>query len=383
MSQQPIAVHFGAGNIGRGLIGARLQEAGFLVIFADVNQELIDQLNTARQYSITELGSDQKKQTYDSFRALHSLANADELVEFISKAEVITASVGVGTLSRIAPVIEAGLLLRKSDQPAVVMACENAINASDLLHTFFENKKAIAKRAVFLNTAVDRIIPLQRTDSPVDVAVESFSEWVIDVSRLGETLPIPGTVQVDDLEPFIERKLYTVNTAHLAAAYFGQRAGHETIVSSLQDPEVLDLTRKVLDETSAVLRAKHSISAGNQESYVAKTLERISNPAIDDYVVRVGREPLRKLSRTERLIGPAAYFAEHIGQPTALLALVDAALSFTSAEDKEVNELQQLLIQREPAQLAWEVCGIPVEHPLAEGLIRLFDLHKSAVSRKG
>lgn len=383
MSQQPIAVHFGAGNIGRGLIGARLQEAGYLVIFADVNQELIDQLNTARQYSITELGSDQKKQTYDSFRALHSLANADELVDFISKAEVITASVGVGTLSRIAPVIEAGLLLRKSDQPAVVMACENAINASDLLHSFFENKKAIAKRAVFLNTAVDRIIPLQRTDSPVDVAVESFSEWVIDVSRLGETLPIPGTVQVDDLEPFIERKLYTVNTAHLAAAYFGQRAGHETIVSSLQDPEVLDLTRKVLNETSAVLRAKHSISAGNQESYVAKTLERISNPAIDDYVVRVGREPLRKLSRTERLIGPAAYFAEHIGQPTALLALVDAALTFTSAEDKEVNELQQLLVQREPAQLAWEVCGIPVEHPLAEGLIRLFDLHKSAVSRKG
>lgn len=383
MSQQPIAVHFGAGNIGRGLIGARLQEAGYLVIFADVNQELIDQLNQAGKYAITELGSDQKKQTYENFRALHSAGDREELIDFISKAEIITASVGAGTLSRIAPVIEAGVLNRKVDQPAVVMACENAINASDLLHSFIENKKSVAKRAVFLNTAVDRIIPIQRSASLVDVAVESFSEWVIDVSRLRETLPIPGTIQVDDLEPFIERKLYTVNTAHLAAAYFGQRAGHETIVASLKDPEVLELTRKVLDETSAVLRAKHSISAGHQESYVEKTLERISNPAIDDYVVRVGREPLRKLARTERLIGPAAYFAEHIGEPTALLALVDAALSFSSADDKEVSQLRGMLTELDPAELAWQVCGIPADHPLADGLIRLFDLHKSAVSRKG
>ena len=383
MSQQPIAVHFGAGNIGRGLIGARLQEAGYFVVFADVNQELIDQLNQAGHYAITELGSDQKEQTYNSYRAVHSVADADELIDFIARAEIITASVGPGILNKIAPVIEKGLLKRKSDQLAVVMACENAINASDLLHSFIQNKEKISKKSVFLNTAVDRIIPIQRSNSPVDVAVESFSEWVIDVSRLRGTLPIPGTIQVDDLEPFIERKLYTVNTAHLAAAYFGQRAGHETIVASLQDPEVLDLTRKVLDETSAVIRAKHSISAGNQENYVAKTLERISNPAIDDYVVRVGRDPLRKLSRTERLVGPAAYFAEHIGEPTALLSLIDAALSFTSSEDKEVHQLRVMISELEPAALTREVCGIPADHPLATGLTRLFDLHKSAVSRKG
>lgn len=383
MSQQPIAVHFGAGNIGRGLIGARLQEAGYFVVFADVNQDLIDELNQAGHYAITELGSDQKEQTYDSYRALHSAADADELIDFIAKAKIITTSVGAGILGKIAPVIEAGLSSRNSHDIAVVMACENAINASDLLHSFIENKEKISKIAVFLNTAVDRIIPIQRSDSPVDVAVEPFSEWVIDVSRLRGTLPIPGTIQVDDLEPYIERKLYTVNTAHLAAAYFGQRAGHETIVASLQDPEVLDLTRKVLDETSAVLRAKHSISAGNQENYVAKTLERISNPAIDDYVIRVGRDPLRKLSRNERLIGPAAYFAEHIGEPTALLALIDAALNFSSNEDKEAIRLRGMIRELDPAALAWEVCGIPVDHPLASALIRLFDLHKSAVSRKG
>ncbi|MEY3971750.1 MAG: hypothetical protein RLY84_143, partial [Actinomycetota bacterium] len=110
MSQQPIAVHFGAGNIGRGLIGARLQEAGYFVVFADVNQDLIDQLNEAGSYAITELGDTQNKTTYNNFRALHSQADSAELIDFISRAEIITASVGVGTLNRIAPLIEAGLL---------------------------------------------------------------------------------------------------------------------------------------------------------------------------------------------------------------------------------------------------------------------------------
>jgi hypothetical protein len=47
-----------------------------------------------------------------------------------------------------------------------------------------------------------------------------------------------------------------------------------------------------------------------------------------------------------------------------------------------VVELQQLLTQHEPIELAQTVCGIEQEHPLAPSLIRLFDLHKSAVSRK-
>nr|WGD86192.1 hypothetical protein P5621_02355 [Bacillus subtilis] len=40
-----IALHFGAGNIGRGFIGALLHHSGYDVVFADVNDTMVSLLN--------------------------------------------------------------------------------------------------------------------------------------------------------------------------------------------------------------------------------------------------------------------------------------------------------------------------------------------------
>ena len=46
------AIQFGAGNIGRGFIGGLLSEAGYHVVFADVNQEIVDKINEDKKYTI-------------------------------------------------------------------------------------------------------------------------------------------------------------------------------------------------------------------------------------------------------------------------------------------------------------------------------------------
>jgi mannitol-1-phosphate 5-dehydrogenase len=375
----PIAVHFGAGNIGRGFIGALLQDAGYQVVFADVNQPLIDSMLKKGSYRLTELDENPLTKLYDNYKVLNSITEAEELTQWIAKAELVTASVGANVLTRIAPVIEAGLEARSSDKKLVVMACENALGASEIIRSAMQNQSLASERAIFCNTAVDRIVPLQLEHSEPDVAVEPFSEWIIDSAPLkGRELDLPGATFVEDLDPFIERKLYTVNTAHLAIALVGQRLGHVTVVEAMSDAEVMDMALQALAETSAALIHKHGFDPQLHKLYVEKTLSRLSNPAIDDEIVRVGRDPIRKLSRFERLIGPAAYHAEHLGVPHALLEVVDAALSFRAPGDAEAARLQLLLATLTPAEFVFEVCGVSAPHALYEPLVSLVGLHKSS-----
>ncbi len=153
---------------------------------------------------------------------------------------------------------------------------------------------------------MDRIVPGQPADGGIDVTVEPFYEWAIESAPFGDRLPtIPGAHFVEDLGPYIERKLFTVNTGHATAAYLGRRAGHSMIAEALADTDVASGVAAALEETSALLSAKHGFTAEEMTEYRTTILERFRNPALPDTVDRVGRQPLRKLSRHERLIGPA------------------------------------------------------------------------------
>ena len=45
------ALHFGAGNIGRGFITPILQENGYEVVLVDVDFDLVNKLNIDKKYS--------------------------------------------------------------------------------------------------------------------------------------------------------------------------------------------------------------------------------------------------------------------------------------------------------------------------------------------
>jgi mannitol-1-phosphate 5-dehydrogenase len=345
-----VAVHFGAGNIGRGFVGLILHRAGYQVVFVDVVDELIDALNGTPSYLVKEVGLDSAEERVDNYRAINSRSDEPAAIAGIASADIVTTAVGPTVLKFVAPVIAAGLRQRPDGAtPLAVMACENAINATDALAGHIrsavpdEEWPAVAAKAVFANTAVDRIVPAQSQDG-LDVTVETYFEWAIERPPFGGNEPsIPDATWVDDLAPFIERKLFTVNTGHAATAYHGFARGLKKLSDALADDVVRAAVEGVLAETKQLLVAKHEFTDEAQQAYVDKILERFANPYLPDTVDRVGRQPLRKLSRPERLIGPAAELAERGIRPQHLLATVEAATSFDVPDDPESVELQHLL----------------------------------------
>jgi mannitol-1-phosphate 5-dehydrogenase len=371
------AVHFGAGNIGRGFVAQFLHASGYEVVFADVSDELIGALQAQPSYQVIEVGEDAKTHVVDGYRAINSRTNEDDVVAAIARAEVVTTAVGARILQFVAPVIAKGLAARPADAaPLAVIACENAIGGTDILAAEVA-KHGSTDGAIFANCAIDRIVPEQH--GGLDVTIESFFEWVVDRTPFGGATPdIFGVTWVDDLEPFIERKLFTVNTAHAAAAYHGIDRGWVSIREALATPELQAEVRAVLAETKTLIMEKHGFTDEEQQAYIEKTLKRISNPALPDTCERVGRGPLRKLSRHERFVGPAAELLERGHTAWDLLNAMGAALRFDVPADAESVELQALLRSGAPAtEIAEQISGLEPQHPLFPFLVEVVELRLS------
>ena len=87
------AVHFGAGNIGRGFIAPVLQENEYEVTFVDINNELIQQINNLNQYNITSLSLENSTNKIVENVYGIDLNDNSKLKEKISEADLITTSV--------------------------------------------------------------------------------------------------------------------------------------------------------------------------------------------------------------------------------------------------------------------------------------------------
>lgn len=97
------ALHFGAGNIGRGFIGKLLADAGIQLTFADVNQVVLDALNARHSYQVHVVGENEQVDTVSGVNAVSSIG--DDVVDLIAHVDLITTAVGPVVLERIAPAI--------------------------------------------------------------------------------------------------------------------------------------------------------------------------------------------------------------------------------------------------------------------------------------
>lgn len=368
-------VHFGGGNIGRGFVAEFLHNSGYEVVFIDVMEKLTEQLQNTKSYTVTEIGADgESTHTIDNYRCINSKHDPAAVVDEISTADVVTCSVGPRVMEFIAKPIAEGIAKRDSSlKPLAVIACENAIGATDTLRDFIfkhlseDVKKDIASRAQFANSAIDRIVPIQDENAGLNVKIEKFYEWCVEEKPFkGTPPPIKGIHYVDHLEPYIERKLFTVNTSHATAAYYGHQAGKRYIHDVLEDPKLHDIVQNVLKETAHLICTKHDhISREEQEEYVQTIVKRISNPVLKDNVERVGRAPLRKLSRKERFIGPAAQLIENGEKVDCLLGSIEMAFRFQDVEgDEESAQLAKIMREKSSDEVVKEVCGLETSHKL-------------------
>ncbi|MFD0698695.1 mannitol-1-phosphate 5-dehydrogenase [Paenibacillus sp. GCM10027628] len=381
------AVHFGAGNIGRGFIGLILTQAGYEVCFSDVNDSLVELLQEKKAYTV-RLANESRETFHVSNVTAINGKNLEDVASVVAQADLVTTAVGVNILKHIAAGIAKGLELRveRGAGPLHIIACENAIGGSSQLkehvysHLSTEMQEKVSRSVAFPDAAVDRIVPIQHNEDPLEVIVEPFYEWVVDESQM---IPgfrrIEGVHYVNQLEPYIERKLFTVNTGHCAAAYLGYLHGFATIQEAMADPAIAAQVQHVMEETGSILVKKYGFDPKEHKDYIHKIIDRFKNPFLTDEVTRVGRSPIRKLSSNDRLVRPALQALELGMTPIYLPMAMAAALLFDDKADPEAAEIQANLNEHGIAQTISKYTSLDAEHPLHTAILNQYKELKQAV----
>jgi len=349
-----------------------LEKAGYHVVFADVNEQIVDRINRDKGYTVQIMDTVCEEVRITDISAVDS--RSPELAQQIAEAEIVTTAVGLTILPRIAGAIAAGIEARREqgvEQPLNVIACENGVRATSqlkaavLTHLDAAGQAYCEQYVGFPDCSVDRIVPPVKSENPIDVVVERFFEWNVERAAFKGAVPeIPGMNPADNLIAYIERKLFTLNTGHAITAYLGRMKGYMTICQSISDEQIHAVVKAAMRESGRGLVARYGFDRDAHFAYIDKIIGRFTNPYLCDDVTRVGREPLRKLSAGDRLVKPVLTARQYgIGTPNLLLG-IGAALHYDNPEDPQSVEMIAMTARLGAAAAVAEIAELPAGDPL-------------------
>jgi mannitol-1-phosphate 5-dehydrogenase len=366
------AIIFGAGNIGRGFMGQLFSESGYRVTFADIDRPLLDALNARGSYTIRLVTNERTEAVQvGPVAALHS-ADVERVAEVVAQAEIGATAVGAGILARVAPVVARGLARRAEIGNTAafnLILCENLHGAAAIfrgmvlshlpesLHPF------VAARVGFVDTVIARMVPPLtpelRAEDPSLILVEPYKELPVD--REAFVGPIPDIIGMIPYAPFVfftERKLYIHNAGHATLGYLGFLRGYEYGYEALADDEIYFQARGAMEESALALTRKYHPPQGALLANIDDMLYRFGNRALGDTILRLGRDPLRKLAPGDRLVGAAVNCVAQNVTPAHLVTGLAAGLRFAHPADPGALELQAKIARDGVEQTLTEVSGI-------------------------
>jgi mannitol-1-phosphate 5-dehydrogenase len=367
-------VVFGAGATGRGHVGLLAWQAGFNVLFVDKNTDLVDALRRASQYTVSLCGRDPQEITVRGFRVCGH-ADRAAIADEIADAVLVLTAVFDQNLPDVAQTLALAVsacVRRERTASLNCIACENMVDSSSTLGKHVRALLAgrdlawCQEHVGFPDCMISRVVPRPEPD-PLRIVAEDYNEWTVRAEAFKGLKPaaLRAMELVDNQSARLERKLFIHNGGHAVCGYVGFHRRHRYVHEAVADPVVAEHVRGAMDEIGRVVQARWGFTSESIERYKADFCRRGAVPEMRDEILRVVRDPLRKLAPGERLIGPAQ-FAVQLDLPRQWIVRgIVAALKYRHPHDAQSVQLDDMLRRQGLHAVLDQVCRIGPSSPLA------------------
>ena len=316
-------VLFGAGKIGRSFIGQLFALSGYEVVFVDISERVIKELNLRNEYKvIIKSAHPDKIIRVCNVRGI-SGNEQDKVAHEIADCDIAAISVGQANLKKIVPVIAKGLILRRkkvSSRPLDIILAENMHNAdrymNQLLRHELDNNYPIDDLVGLIETSIGKMVPIipqaVQEEDPLVVYAEPYNTLILDKKAFKNPIPeVNGLAPKENIKAWVDRKSYIHNFGHAASAYAGFNTDPSItfLADILNITSVKEFTRHAMLQSADVLMKKHPLEFTLQDltDHIDDLLSRFENRALGDTVFRVGCDLKRKLHRNDRILSPLIY----------------------------------------------------------------------------
>ncbi len=358
------ALIFGAGKTGRGFAAHLAFLGGYDIVLIDKNRQLVDDLRKAGQFDIQVLDNEEKSTTINLSGVFH--IDDDSWHDQFVETSLVFTSVFGNNLEELAKDFAIALHKRFTENPKqilTIITCENLTGAAHFLKKMVlktlgqEKEEWLSEHIGFSEAIVFRTcVDATADQSPLTVRAQNFFELPCDGDAIKEELHVYGLKPLKNFSNQLRRKIYTYNCINAVITYLGAKKGYKQLYDAGNDTEILETAKKAANETSLALVAEFGFDPKEQEEWTNAAFAKFGDKNIPDPIERNGADPVRKLSREDRLIGPALLALKHKIYPEGLLEGIFACFDYN---DSNKNfKVVDLIREKGPDFVLTEICGL-------------------------
>jgi mannitol-1-phosphate 5-dehydrogenase len=333
-NQRKLAVIFGAGKVGRGFLAQLLNRAGWDFSLVDSHTETVEKLRANKGWDIYNLSTGDTER----LEAQQIMHIEDDIDGLLGKANLVLTAMGANHLTQWTNIIRKPLcnrlqkgmidLILAENHPRPATAVREALldGANAIETQLIENNLGIAQAQVLRSC-----IEPTAQQHPLTIQVQDHWTLPLDGDALRTDVSIEGFEPRPNFERELTRKLFTYNCVNAMVCYIGHLAGYKWLADAANNPKIAELALQAGKESSAALVAAYGFDADDQHMWCTQALAKYQDKTIRDPIERNARDPVRKLGRFERLLGPIHLCMEHDLPHQTLLIGVVAALRYPGA----------------------------------------------------
>ncbi len=355
MNDKPMVTIIGSGRSGRGMLGEMFySEGSFDLVFADVNSDLVKGLSRQGYYTVEQknlLTGECKRTRVEGFETVDTIEEHQKYIEYLANSEMIATALFPSAFEQVAKDLEEMVRFRKDLKKETPMAVLLGGNFVGLHQYFYQGISAglnkdeldyFHKYIALITAKVNRkvVYPDRFFEDSYFLTGDDKDVLMVDRKFLfREGYHYPSFFELkENMELNLIEKIWSENLRHVVFAFVGSFYGYETINDAVRDQYTRKCAYYAWKEGRQALWEEYGIPIPDDDA-VRTEFEKFASPFFQDSLQRIGREPVRKLKRNDRLVGPALLCLKHRIIPYFISRSIAYGFFYNDSADREVQDL--------------------------------------------